>query len=742
MDHLNLHRSVGSEFVFAKRRVWFALLALMLAGAYSARAAIQFDLFLGYDGVVPEASWFPLVCEIKNDGPSFVGTVEVAPGNLNPGQVRRLVVELPTGTLKRVVVPVFSTTRGYTTWDVRLLDERGKVRAEQINLSPRKQVSFFTPVLGALARTPSGLPTIRPVLVGQPEWQPVAVRFQPPIFPDNPLVLEGMRVLYLNSERALDLGVSQVNAIYAWVHAGGHLVIGVEQVGDMNAKPWLKDLAGCEFSDFKAVRRHPGLNEWLLSGGWAELPEQMETGSVQPRRYGYGPKKGATPVAPAPAPAASKPFSELKPDSNFELAEIQVAGATPREGKASVLVAAADGTPLILENARGRGKVTTLLFSPEREPFRSWEHMPLFWAKMADVPSAWYTSSDFNNAGGWSSDGIFGAMLDTRQVNKLPVTWLLLLLIVYLVVIGPLDQYWLKRIGKPMLTWVTFPCYVVFFSLLIYFIGYKLRAGESEWTELHIVDVVNNEGQTQLRGRTYASVYAPSNQRYPLASEQKYATLRTEFAGSFGGASSGDKGTVLQAGDSFKADVFVGVWTSQLLISDWWQPATSPLRVEVVSGPEGWDVRVENHTGRKLTAAHIAVDEQLFSLGDLAPGATNTFNLNRSSGRKLRDFVQQHAGQFQTAVQSRQYAFGSGSQGRIDDLPNASLAASLISQLPRPQTYGASFIAPPGLDLSPTLKNGAAIFLAWDANYAPVKPIHQFTPRRSAKNTLWRVVVD
>ena len=48
-------------------------------------------------------------------------------------------------------------------------------------------------------------------------------------------------------------------------------------------------------------------------------------------------------------------------------------------------------------------------------------------------------------------------MIDSKQVRKLPVEWLLLLLIVYLVVIGPLDQYWLKRIKRPMLTWITFP---------------------------------------------------------------------------------------------------------------------------------------------------------------------------------------------------------------------------------------------------------------------------------------------
>ena len=67
--------------------------------AFHAPAAIRFDLFFGYDGIVPEACWFPLVCEISNDGPPFIGVVELAPGNYNQGQTRRTVVELPTGTL-------------------------------------------------------------------------------------------------------------------------------------------------------------------------------------------------------------------------------------------------------------------------------------------------------------------------------------------------------------------------------------------------------------------------------------------------------------------------------------------------------------------------------------------------------------------------------------------------------------------------------------------------------------------
>src|SRR5258708_20626123 len=110
-------------------------LALFLGTALSGKAAPpQFDVFLGYDGIVPEASWFPILCEIKNDGPPFIGVVEVEAGQYNQGQTRGLGVELPTGTLKPVVIPGFSTTPGLSSWDVRLLDQRGKGEDEASTL--------------------------------------------------------------------------------------------------------------------------------------------------------------------------------------------------------------------------------------------------------------------------------------------------------------------------------------------------------------------------------------------------------------------------------------------------------------------------------------------------------------------------------------------------------------------------------------------------------------------------------
>ena len=40
--------------------------------------ALQFDVFVGYGGVVKEADWFPVTCEIMNDGAAFRGIIEIS----------------------------------------------------------------------------------------------------------------------------------------------------------------------------------------------------------------------------------------------------------------------------------------------------------------------------------------------------------------------------------------------------------------------------------------------------------------------------------------------------------------------------------------------------------------------------------------------------------------------------------------------------------------------------------------
>jgi hypothetical protein len=335
-------------------------------------------------------------------------------------------------------------------------------------------------------------------------------------------------------------------------------------------------------------------------------------------------------------------------------------------------------------------------------------------------------------------------MIDSRQVRKLPVTWLLLLLLVYLAVIGPLDQYWLKRIGRQMLTWLTFPFYVVLFSALIYFIGFMLRAGESEWNELHLVDVLPRGDRSELHGFTYASVYSPANARFPLASDQPYATLRGEFQGFRRGESS--RSNVEHRGNGYQAEIFVPVWTSQLYVSDWWQVAATPVGAQVVERDDQLQVTVTNLLAQTLTKIHLAANDRIYELADLAPHQARTFTLGRTQGMLLREFVQQQGAQFQSAVQLRQQAFGGDRLSRAWDIPLCAMAASFISQLGNPGGNGGpyggyygGFVSPAGTDLTPLVARGDAVLLAWEAGHSVISPINRFTPRRLQRDTLLRL---
>jgi hypothetical protein len=714
-------------------------LALGLLGAQSAPSPVQFDVFLGYDGVVPEACWFPILCEIKNDGPPFAGVVEVSGGQFNEGQSQHQAVELPTGTLKRVVIPVFSSTRYIGSWKVRLLDERGRVRSEQ-DVRATKQISWDTPLMAGLPRTVGGNPVLRPIQRnqsgGQTDLQPTSARFQVAIFPDNPLVLEALDAIYLNSEKAAELRVSQVEALLSWLHAGGHLIVGVEQVSDVTANAWLRKIVPCDLKDYRTVERHTELQHWVKSASADSSSNPNFRLRSNARKQRPGRDSGLLSTAdPSPVATADNPFANLPDDSTFELAGLQVATGTMR---GQVLLSAED-MPLMVTANVSEGRVTALLFSPEREPFRSWKNASAFWAKMIEVPAILYASTDFYQPYAPSADGIFGAMIDSRQVHKLPAGWLLLLLIAYLVIIGPFDQYWLKRIGRPMLTWITFPCYVVLFSLLIYFIGYKLRAGETEWNELHVVDVLAKGERAELRGRTYASVYSPVNQKYAVEGRQKFATLRGEFFGSVYGGQSSQRVSVWQTGDSFKADLFVPVWTSQLYVSDWWQAAPMPVTVTIMPQGNRWSVTVQNHLTRPLTHAQLVLGGRVMTLNDVPAGQAKTFTFAETDGVELREFVSRHGQNFQNIVQQRHQVLGRSSGGQIDDRTNGVVVASFVSQLSRQQS--GNFVATPGLDLSRVVQRGNAVLLAWADDYSPVQPMNQFAPRRLHRNTLWRVPV-
>lgn len=714
-----------------RAKALFTILILAFLGclppANSARAALQFDVFAGYDGSIREASWFPIIIEVFNDGPSFNAIIEVSTGGqFGTDQVRQVPIELPTNTRKRVVIPMFASGARYnTTWNGRLLDTRGKViqGAERLNL-PTKVVAWESTILGAVPRNFGGSPVLPDVSQTRQHMKPEVARMTYEQFPDNPIALEGMNVLYLNSEKAPDLRVPQVTALLAWVRGGGHLIVAAEQLSDINGTPWLKQFLPMDLTDTRNLKIDEDVINWVTSRAGGSAADEITT-NRRTRRL-------------TPQPTGSGAF-EAPMDPAFRGAELPVAVGTVRDG--STLFMSGD-QPLAVQAPRGRGKVTVLAFSPEREPFRSWKARQYFWAKLAGMPSDFFTAAHPGGGyGGWSIDGVFGALIDSRQIKKLPVTWLLLLLVVYLVVIGPFDQWWLKKINRQMLTWITFPSYVVLFSLLIYFIGYKLRAGETEWNELNIVDVLPRGDKVDMRGRTYISIYSSGNNRFDLNGQKGFATLRSEFLDFHAGGRESSKARVTHTGDSFEAQVDGLVWTSSLWANDWFKTNDTPFVANIVEQGGTYQVDIQNLMDRELASVRVVAGQHIFEVDAIPAREKKSFTLATDKGTPLRPFVQQHGSYFQRAVDLRRNPLGDAAGGQLEDRPLVATTASFISYLDELTHNNRSFLCPPGLDLTAQVERGDAVIFAFLPGFSFTDKINDFQPPRFRQDTLLRLTL-
>jgi hypothetical protein len=712
--------------------LWLA--AALLTGG-PARAEIQFDLFAGHDGVVRSGGWYPVGIEVFNDGPSFEAVIELAPG-AGGGVAQQLAIDLPTNTRKRLVVPSFSSSGGLVTFEARLRQKAtGKV-VKEANRAQLTHVAWEAFLLGAAPGSFGGMPAFPEIKKSnRPEFTPRVVRLGQgadlDFFPDNPIALESLNAIYLNSGRALALKEPQVEALVTWLHAGGHLIVAVDQPADVNATEWLRELLPARVQGVSARPLAGEFDRWLRRS-----PQAGRAGL----RFGFEPPALPPAAANDGASNPGNPFQELTPDRAFDRAELPVAGLTPRNGEVLLATEGANPAPLLVAGRRGRGVATVLAFNPEKEPFRAWTLRPWFWAHVAGVAAETLRPAENGVWGGRGLDAVFGAMIDSRQVRKLPVGVLLLLLVVYLGVIGPLDQWWLRKLNRPMLTWLTFPAYVVLFSVLIYYIGFRLRAGSREWNELHVVDVLPRGGEAVLRGRSFVSLYSPANDTYRVATPLNRATLRTEFQGLWG--NSADSGRVTlraeAAGAGYEADLYVPVWSTQMNVADWVQGAALPLQARY----DGDRLTLANRSGHDFAAVVVVRDGRWFEAGKLAADAETGVDLP-ADRPVLGEQMQTWRPQFDAAASRRDDLFGGNDKGEhIDDWAQGSMTASfggLLTRLGNNQSR--DFVWPAGLDLSPLTDRGDTVILAWVPDHLLVQPLNRFPAERQRRGTLLRLVL-
>ncbi len=193
---------------------------------------------------------------------------------------------------------------------------------------------------------------------------------------------------------------------------------------------------------------------------------------------------------------------------------------TPRlsgvQGK--VEVKEADDLPLVIRTPRGFGQVIFVAADLDRGVMRKWNDRQLLAAALLDLPSSDVPNADnqFGPVYGYTDlAGQLRSSLDQfTGVRLVPFSVVALLVVLYILLIGPGDYFLLRWLGRRMYwTWVTFPLIVAVFSIGAYEAAYRLKGKELRVNQVDLVDI---DSSGAARGTSWFNIFSPQVESFDL----------------------------------------------------------------------------------------------------------------------------------------------------------------------------------------------------------------------------------
>lgn len=206
------------------------------------------------------------------------------------------------------------------------------------------------------------------------------------------------------------------------------------------------------------------------------------------------------------------------------------------------VLAEQDGTPLIVRGAYGLGRVTVVALDLDKQsPFGSLTPAGQkdFWKRLVEETAPPLPPAQPNNQPrGFTPYGnqnydlasqLHDNLEDFENVPVISFGWVALFILLYILVVGPLDYFFLKKVVKRLeLTWITFPTVVITISVAAYFTAYWLKGNDQKINKVDLVDI--DLHTQQMYGNTWFTIFSPRIQHYtiglePTASEWVPAAL-------------------------------------------------------------------------------------------------------------------------------------------------------------------------------------------------------------------------
>jgi len=309
--------------------------------------------------------------------------------------------------------------------------------------------------------------------------------------------------------------------------------------------------------------------------------------------------------------------------------------------------------PLVVRMPRVFGQIVLFAAEPDREPLSTWNGRSALMSKLLDFPTERAEESKrlakvmqygFNDVAGQ----LRSALDQFRNVKLTPfwLVWLVTgLVVVYILLIGPVDYFFLRKVvGRMRWTWLTFPVVVLAVSLAAYGLAYGLKGDQVRVNQADLVDVDVETGQ--VRGTSWLNVFSPRTERFDLSLRPNdldgtpadnphvlfgWLGLPGE---ALGGMNPPPAGAIL-GGEQLYDEPYefsrelaelvgapIQVWASKSFTARWDAQTDLRLEADLTEDDQELSGTIENTLDFPLAHCLLAFDRWVYDLGTLQPGET------------------------------------------------------------------------------------------------------------------------
>ncbi len=433
---------------------------------------------IGLGGKFKVGYWTPVRVTIDGGRSGFAGQFELTAPDSDD-----LTTRFVAGTAASIEVP---PGEQWTLWQyvklgringsIRgiLRDQDGKAVDEQVidHAAPSPATWHWVVTLGTDVRVEEAA-----VLFARMRDEKLvsSVMSEPSEFPDQWYGYEGVNVLLVaaGTDTPLEaISDQQYDALLHWLRLGGRLVLAAGRRAPELFDPSHR-LHGLRPGEFVELDDY-----WKASGleNFARAADHVRTDQ--------------------PTPLAV--FSQLR----GRVACHEGAGGT-------------DDRALIICFPVGFGEVTYVALDLDLPPLSTWPSRARLLAKLLQTRSDEEDSAIGDESLGQVThvgfDDISGqlraAMDQFPGVTLVHFSWVAGLLVLYVIVLGPLDFFGLRKIQRFHWTWITFPLTVLLFCVAAVWLSGLWRGSRLQLNQVDVVDI-DPAGQW-VRGTTWASIYSP-----------------------------------------------------------------------------------------------------------------------------------------------------------------------------------------------------------------------------------------